>query len=1076
MVRIPILEKSVEFRPTDQPTMRADKSVGEAMQGFGKAISGLGEAFAEQVNKEDDFNGRLAVLNFQNQQDVEQIKAQRDYNRDNPDGWALERQGGIQQGIDSVVSGIRNPQTQKWAKLHLESYRGNAYERDLRFEYNKRDEKLFDDTRRTIVGQFSHPALDDPSSIDDQLDKTMAGINEMVRSLPIKDGRERALLNEAAQLALKRLEETYAKAGKLDQYDAGARRLLERLNVRPDTKSTPGPQSDLGNVRIDKTAGDHAIVTAGSGARVRVASAYADRFAGLLADLEAEGVKVDGSQTGGYNDRNIAGTNTKSRHAFAEAIDVNWTDNPRGGKSALVEQIGADKLRAIAERNGLRWGGDWRNPDPMHFEVDRSISDVSARRTAKTTPDGPIATAYSPKAGGDSMEGGYASAKPGPDGKSEVRTLADVRAGRSKYVTIAGDASEHGKEYTIPEITYREADGKDYTLKDVRGVVHDTGSAFKGKGASRIDIPADKDLPDGGASQPYSQKPLTMIPAGTAPPKPVAERGLTRYAGLTPDKGGTVTDARSPNTIPGAQGDKTEGGAKDQAVADGGAMAKPAASHLAPLGEIILKHLPEIDRKAQSARDSWAKNVETSVKKAIEVAESGYDPRPDDIEAIRGELARKPELARQYGLDRSLGIIEGTVAEMQKLRQLRPQDLQAGLAEVERTLARDGANKEALAYKARLEKLLGSMRTAVDGDVMTWAEKTRVEAPILRPDVVDTANFTAGADDVKPTKFGPYVPVPRQQIALEPIRLDDPNLAARLAQRYEQAKSVAAYYDIPIQPWTKTEIDMLKDTFNKGGAPMLKTLGEIYKTFGNDTPAALKPFVKDAPEAALMGYLMANGGDPKLLEDSAKGIHLRVAEGDKFKSSVDETTVKAQKLDDVVKGPFRRVPGMQDPMIRMAHAVYNYRHRYTGKTSFDPALYDETMSEVMGQTTGADGVKYGGVGTQGNGSWWKSNSQTVIPPNVRTDSFDKMVDEIRDSDLATIGSPEFRDGTRLTAADIRGATWVYAGPNKYRLVVGTDRNGDELQARMPGRDEFFVLDLNKIMPELKRRAPGVFKP
>ena len=122
---------------------------------------------------------------------------------------------------------------------------------------------------------------------------------------------------------------------------------------------------------IEPTSGDHAIVTSGSGARFRVSNQYAERFAGLMSDLEAAGVKIDGQQSGGYADRNIAGTNTKSRHAFGEAIDLNWNENARGKEGKIRDIIPAEKIREIAAKHGLKWGGDWKNPDDMHFEVDR---------------------------------------------------------------------------------------------------------------------------------------------------------------------------------------------------------------------------------------------------------------------------------------------------------------------------------------------------------------------------------------------------------------------------------------------------------------------------------------------------------------------------------------------------------------------------------------------------------------------------------------------------------------------------------------------------------------------------------
>ena len=102
-------------------------------------------------------------------------------------------------------------------------------------------------------------------------------------------------------------------------------------------------------------------------------------------------------------------------------------------------------------------------------------------------------SAYSPKRGGDRMEGGYESSKKGPDGKNLVRTLADYASGASSYITLAGNPSQYGKTYIIPEISFVDKDGNQKTLNNVRAVVHDTGDAFKGAGTDRFDIPIDKD-------------------------------------------------------------------------------------------------------------------------------------------------------------------------------------------------------------------------------------------------------------------------------------------------------------------------------------------------------------------------------------------------------------------------------------------------------------------------------------------------------------------------------------------------------------------------------------------------------
>lgn len=106
-------------------------------------------------------------------------------------------------------------------------------------------------------------------------------------------------------------------------------------------------------------------ITAPNGAPFTVAAPYAPQFQGLLQDLQDRGYLADPAQSGGYANRNIAGTSTPSFHKFGRAVDINWTDNARGTQGAIPPGV----ARTLANKHGLTWGGDWKNPDPMHFEA-----------------------------------------------------------------------------------------------------------------------------------------------------------------------------------------------------------------------------------------------------------------------------------------------------------------------------------------------------------------------------------------------------------------------------------------------------------------------------------------------------------------------------------------------------------------------------------------------------------------------------------------------------------------------------------------------------------------------------------
>jgi hypothetical protein len=116
-------------------------------------------------------------------------------------------------------------------------------------------------------------------------------------------------------------------------------------------------------------------ITSPSGARFTVAAEHADRFQALVNDLEARGYPIKADQSGGYNPRNIAGTNTPSLHSFGRAIDINWNENARGKPGAIPQDVALE----LAQKHGLTWGGTWKNRDDMHFEAPWNNRPMAAR-------------------------------------------------------------------------------------------------------------------------------------------------------------------------------------------------------------------------------------------------------------------------------------------------------------------------------------------------------------------------------------------------------------------------------------------------------------------------------------------------------------------------------------------------------------------------------------------------------------------------------------------------------------------------------------------------------------------------
>lgn len=190
--------------------------------------------------------------------------------------------------------------------------------------------------------------------------------------------------------------------------------------------------------------------------------------------------------------------------------------------------------------------------------VDQAVDTMRRLRGQPDLAAVPRVTAYSPQRNGDQMEGGYAASTAGPDGQAVVRTLDDFAAGRSGYVTVAGNPAFYGRRYTIPEITYRGADGQERTLKNVPAVVHDTGAAFKGAPEGRFDVAVSRDLPaDATSKQPFLSRGVQFVSEGGAAvgSRPAAGQKMTAdnwtlkfYKPedmLAPTAGGRQVDARA---------------------------------------------------------------------------------------------------------------------------------------------------------------------------------------------------------------------------------------------------------------------------------------------------------------------------------------------------------------------------------------------------------------------------------------------------------------------------------------------------------------------------------------------------
>ena len=73
---------------------------------------------------------------------------------------------------------------------------------------------------------------------------------------------------------------------------------------------------------------------------------------------------------GSFVPRRKAGGNTLSHHSWGIALDINADWNSFGDKPAALDAKGSvRRLVSVFEAHGFAWGGRWKKPDGMHFEL-----------------------------------------------------------------------------------------------------------------------------------------------------------------------------------------------------------------------------------------------------------------------------------------------------------------------------------------------------------------------------------------------------------------------------------------------------------------------------------------------------------------------------------------------------------------------------------------------------------------------------------------------------------------------------------------------------------------------------------
>lgn len=123
-----------------------------------------------------------------------------------------------------------------------------------------------------------------------------------------------------------------------------------------------------------RTIGVESYLIPGTKTKIRCSKKVAPLLINFCAEFNAEIEPIEGGALDdwGYNYRVIRGSKDPgnlSNHASGTAVDLNAQKHPLGKKGTFTPEQ-EKKIRLLAKKYGLRWGGDYKNrADEQHFEV-----------------------------------------------------------------------------------------------------------------------------------------------------------------------------------------------------------------------------------------------------------------------------------------------------------------------------------------------------------------------------------------------------------------------------------------------------------------------------------------------------------------------------------------------------------------------------------------------------------------------------------------------------------------------------------------------------------------------------------
>lgn len=212
----------------------------------------------------------------------------------------------------------------------------------------------------------------DRSIFQDQMQSILARSNSATQAAQVmrRNQEDYAQMREAQQ-ALTRAQSSLSAAGNIRSPIVRGKGGVIRGSIGSVGGSSgggsPGKYGKARGIGVGRNLAHFDWNGRRAGGGMTLNASVGNRFTGFLRALAGTGYRI--TSLGSYANRNIAGSSTKSLHAYGLAIDINPAQNPvTYGRPVTNLPRGVGQLAA---KYGLVWGGNWNGSkkDTMHFSV-----------------------------------------------------------------------------------------------------------------------------------------------------------------------------------------------------------------------------------------------------------------------------------------------------------------------------------------------------------------------------------------------------------------------------------------------------------------------------------------------------------------------------------------------------------------------------------------------------------------------------------------------------------------------------------------------------------------------------------